>query len=153
MVTMRTLAEFDPFLKRTIGFDSLFRTLDSMTDSTQDNYPPYNIVKNDNYYKIEVSVSGFSEEELSVVHENYVLTISGSKNLNIYLDDDDEPEYLHKGIASRDFVKKFTLSKDLVVVDAAINDGLLVVTLELVVPEEKKPRVIDIKSSPKLLVD
>ena len=145
---MRTLAEFDPFLKRTIGFDSLFRTLDSMTDSTQDNYPPYNIVKNDNYYKIEVSVSGFSEEELSVVHENYVLTISGSKDSK-----DEEYEYLHKGIASRDFVKKFTLSKDLVVVDAAINDGLLVVTLELVVPEEKKPRVIDIKSSPKLLVD
>ena len=148
MVTMRTLAEFDPFLKRTIGFDSLFRTLDSMTDSTQDNYPPYNIVKNDNYYKIEVSVSGFSEEELSVVHENYVLTISGSKDSK-----DEEYEYLHKGIASRDFVKKFTLSKDLVVVDAAINDGLLVVALELVVPEEKKPRVIDIKSSPKLLVD
>lgn len=148
MVTMRTLAEFDPFLKRTIGFDSLFRTLDSMTDSTQDNYPPYNIVKNDNYYKIEVSVSGFSEEELSVVHENYVLTISGSKDSK-----DEEYEYLHKGIASRDFVKKFTLSKDLVVVDATINDGLLVVTLELVVPEEKKPRVIDIKSSPKLLVD
>tara|TARA_B100001248_G_scaffold160654_1_gene121189 strand:+ start:1319 stop:1765 length:447 start_codon:yes stop_codon:yes gene_type:complete len=148
MVTMRTLAEFDPFLKRTIGFDSLFRTLDSMTDSTQDNYPPYNIVKNDNYYKIEVSVSGFSEEELSVVHENYVLTISGSKDSK-----DEELEYLHKGIASRDFVKKFTLSKDLVVVDATINDGLLVVTLELVVPEEKKPRVIDIKSSPKLLVD
>ena len=148
MVTMRTLAEFDPFLKRTIGFDSLFRTLDSMTDSTQDNYPPYNIVKNDNYYKIEVSVSGFSEEELSVVHENYVLTISGSKDSK-----DEEYEYLHKGIASRDFVKKFTLSKDLVVVDAAINDGLLVVTLELVVPEEEKPRVIDIKSSPKLLVD
>ena len=145
---MRTLAEFDPFLKRTIGFDSLFRTLDSMTDSTQDNYPPYNIVKNDNYYKIEVSVSGFSEEELSVVHENYVLTISGSKDSK-----DEELEYLHKGIASRDFVKKFTLSKDLVVVDATINDGLLVVTLELVVPEEKKPRVIDIKSSPKLLVD
>ena len=148
MVTMRTLAEFDPFLKRTIGFDSLFRTLDSMTDSTQDNYPPYNIVKNDNYYKIEVSVSGFSEEELSVVHENYVLTISGSKDSK-----DEEYEYLHKGIASRDFVKKFTLSKDLVVVDATINDGLLVVALELVVPEEKKPRVIDIKSSPKLLVD
>ena len=148
MVTMRTLAEFDPFLKRTIGFDSLFRTLDSMTDSTQDNYPPYNIVKNDNYYKIEVSVSGFSEEELSVVHENYVLTISGSKDSK-----DEELEYLHKGIASRDFVKKFTLSKDLVVVDATINDGFLVVTLELVVPEEKKPRVIDIKSSPKLLVD
>jgi molecular chaperone IbpA len=135
MVTMRTLAEFDPFLKRTIGFDSLFRTLDSMTDSTQDNYPPYNIVKNDNYYKIEVSVSGFSEEELSVVHENYVLTISGSKDSK-----DEEYEYLHKGIASRDFVKKFTLSKDLVVVDAAINDGLLVVTLELVVPEEKKTK-------------
>ena len=148
MVTMRTLAEFDPFLKRTIGFDSLFRTLDSMTEGTQDNYPPYNIVKNDNYYKIEVSVSGFSEEELSVVHENYVLTISGSKDSK-----DEEYEYVHKGIASRDFVKKFTLSKDLVVVDAAINDGLLVVTLELVVPEEKKPRVIDIKSSPKLLVD
>ena len=148
MVTMRTLAEFDPFLKRTIGFDSLFRTLESMTDSTQDNYPPYNNVKNDNYYKNEVSVSGFSEEELSVVHENYVLTISGSKDSK-----DEEYEYLHKGIASRDFVKKFTLSKDLVVVDAAINDGLLVVTLELVVPEEKKPRVIDIKSSPKLLVD
>ena len=148
MVTMRTLAEFDPFLKRTIGFDSLFRTLDSMTDSTQDIYPPYNIVKNDNYYKIEVSVSGFSEEELSVVHENYVLTISGSKDSK-----DEELEYLHKGIASRDFVKKFTLSKDLVVVDATINDGFLVVTLELVVPEEKKPRVIDIKSSPKLLVD
>ena len=148
MVTMRTLAEFDPFLKRTIGFDSLFRTLDSMTEGTQDNYPPYNIVKNDNYYKIEVSVSGFSEEELSVVHENYVLTISGSKDSK-----DEEYEYVHKGIASRDFVKKFTLSKDLVVVDATITDGLLVVTLELVVPEEKKPRVIDIKSSPKLLVD
>ena len=148
MVTMRTLAEFDPFLKRTIGFDSLFRTLNSMTEGTQDNYPPYNIVKVDNLYRIEISVSGFSEEDLSVVHENYVLTISGSKSMQ-----EPEQEYLHKGIASRDFVKKFTLSKDLVVVDATINDGLLIVSLELVVPEEKKPRVIDITSSPKLLVD
>lgn len=148
MVTMRTLAEFDPFLKRTIGFDSLFRTLDSMTEGTQDNYPPYNIVKHDNLYRIEISVSGFSEEDLSVIHENYVLTVSGSK-----ITQEPEQEYLHKGIASRDFVKKFTLSKDLVVVDATITDGLLVVTLELVVPEEKKPRVIDITSSPKLLVD
>ena len=148
MVTMRTLAEFDPFLKRTIGFDSLFRTLDSMTEGTQDNYPPYNIVKNDNLYRIEISVSGFSEEDLSVVHENYVLTVSGSKRTQ-----EPDQEYLHKGIASRDFVKKFTLSKDLIVVDATITDGLLVVTLELVVPEEKKPRVIDITSSPKLLVD
>ena len=119
-----------------------------MTEGTQDNYPPYNIVKNDNLYRIEISVSGFSEEDLSVVHENYVLTVSGSKTTQ-----EPDQEYLHKGIASRDFIKKFTLSKDLVVVDATITDGLLVVTLELVVPEEKKPRVIDITSSPKLLVD
>jgi len=151
MVTMRTLAEFDPFLKRTVGFETLFRTLDSMSssDSSQEKYPPYNIIKTDNLYKIEVSVSGFSEEELSVVRENYVLTISGSKDSAKTVG----KEYLHRGIASRDFVKKFTMSKDLVVLDATITDGLLVVSLELVIPEEHKPRVIDIISSPKMLVD
>jgi molecular chaperone IbpA len=149
MVTYRQqMAAFDPFLKRTIGFDTLFRTLDALSSDDGGNYPPYNIIKDGDVYRIEISVSGFSENELKVVHENDTLTVTGSKDL-----DSSEIEYLHKGIASRDFTRRFTLAQDLVINSADISDGVLTIEMELMIPEEKKPKEIEIKSSPKLLLE
>ena len=102
-----------------------------------DTYPPYNIVKNGEKYRIEISVAGFSEKELNVEVEESTLTISGKK-------DKSDSEYLHRGIAGRSFVRKFTLSADLVVKGANIVDGILVVDMQLVIPDEKKPRTINI---------
>ena len=128
---------FEPFLRRSIGFENIFRELDSFANEKLDTYPPYNIVKSGEKYRIEISVAGFSEKELNVEVEESTLTISGKK-------DKSDSEYLHRGIAGRRFVRKFTLSADLVVKGANIVDGILVVDMQLVIPDEKKPRTINI---------
>lgn len=144
-VTMRTPllpnAVFDPFLKRSIGFESIFRELDSIASEGKrsDNYPPYNIIKDEDYYRIELSVAGFSEDELHVELVESTLTISGT-----HTNTKDDTQYVHKGIAARDFVRKFTLSADLIVLGADIVNGVLEVTLKLELPDEKKPRTIKI---------
>ncbi len=141
---------FEPFLRRSIGFENIFRELDSFASEKMESYPPYNIVKSGDDYRIELSVAGFSEKELNVEVEESTLTISGRK-------DKSDSEYLHKGIAGRSFVRKFTLAADLIVKGANIVDGILVVNMQLVIPDEKKPRTINIgkgetlESEPELL--
>lgn len=141
MVRFNT-AQFDPFLRSSIGFDQLFRELDRVTDGKVTNYPPYNIVKvSEDSYRIEVAVSGFSEDELSVELKDNVLTVTGDK------EETESQEYLYKGIGARGFERKFTLAADLVVKQADINNGILSIDMELVIPEHKKPRKIAIGKS------
>jgi len=125
--------DFDPFA---IGFDRLFERLSTI--DTGSNYPPYNIIKHDeNSYVIEVAVAGFAEDELEVEVHDGILTISGSSKM-----DENSPTYVHRGIARRDFVRKFTLADTVEVVAAQVINGMLQVRLDNHIPEHKKPRKI-----------
>jgi len=141
MTTLLTdIRRFDPFF---VGFDQLFDRLasfDAKETLRPANYPPYNIVKKDDYrYEIELAVAGISAKDISIEHnpETGVLTVEGSKGGT-------EDNYLHKGIAERNFVRTWTLADNVHVLGADLNDGLLKVELERIVPEEKKPKTIEI---------
>jgi molecular chaperone IbpA len=140
-LTLRSL-DIPSIHKFGIGFDSMLDELMRMNATqTNNNYPPYNIVKQteDTFY-IEVATAGFSEGEISVNLDNRVLTIEGQ----VVRNDNATYEYLHRGISSRDFVREFTLAEHVEVVNASQKDGILKIYLERVVPEEKKPKTIAI---------
>lgn len=139
---MNTVNLYDP-LSRTVGFDTLFNALDrSTTLSTK--YPPYNIEKiDDNSWAITVAVAGFATEELEVTVDNNQLKIKGTKP------DESEMsrEFIHKGIASRNFVHVWTLGHHVEVDGGTHENGLLTVNLVRVIPDELKPRRIEIQAS------
>ena len=125
----------DPFF---IGFD---RMIDRMRQETpsQANYPPYNIVKtSEENYELQLAIAGFTYDDLDIEVKDGVLTIAGDKN------SDDVGNYLHRGISARSFRRTFTLSDTIVVNGANLDNGILTVVLENVIPEEKKPRKITI---------
>lgn len=131
-----------------IGFDHLFDELDRISNHPQDNYPPHNVVKlNDTQYVIELAVAGFSEKDIDIELKDQSLKITGTK--------DSEPRnYVHRGISSKRFVRTFKLADDVVVQGANLVDGILTIDLELVIPEEKQPRKIEISySQPQLLTE
>lgn len=133
---------FKPF---TVGYERLFDTL--MHNSTE-TYPPYNIIHNsEENFTIEIAAAGFKQDELTITHlpETNKLTISGSKAETTGT----EKQYTYRGIANRNFTRTFNLAPDVVVLEAAFADGILSVTLERVVPEEKKPKTITIKGKSK----
>ena len=125
-----------------VGFEPLFSELERLTSGTpgQDNYPPHNIVKlDDEHFSIEMAVAGFSKDDVEVELKDGTLTISGSKT-------EDERNYAHKGISSRKFSKSFRLAEYVVVDDADLANGVLVVNLRVDIPEEKRPQKIKIGS-------
>ena len=149
MVTQ--VSTLDPFriAKFGIGFDSMMDRVTSefFTDSFQgtQNFPPYNIIKRDELnYDIEMAVAGFSQEDLEIDYADNVLTVT-SKETEPFKDSK-EPEYVHRGIAVRKFTKKFQLADDVIVVDASMKNGMLIIAMEKVVPEGKKKRTIKIVS-------
>lgn len=120
-----------------IGFDEVFERLSRIQNGTS-NYPPYNIVKKDAYnYRIELAVAGFKRSELDIDLADGVLTVSAKGETN-------EADYVHRGLAKRAFIRKWTLADDVVVTSASLEDGILGVDLERIIPEEKKPRKIEI---------
>lgn len=129
-------------LNTTIGFDRLFSILEHSAASKPPSYPPYNIVKGEteNSYKIELAVAGFNRDELEIFKEESDLVVSGKK------DSSPSGEFVYRGIAARDFKSKFTLADYVEVVDARLDSGILTVILELRVPEEKKPKKINISA-------
>lgn len=127
----------DPFF---IGFDNLMNKMHSLNGSNATNYPPYNLIKtSENTYRVELAVAGFTEDELEVLVENGTLTIKGSSQ-----EDKDTSSYIHRGISAREFKRTFTLADTVVVTSADLVNGILLVNLENVIPEEKKPRVVPI---------
>ncbi|MCH7486501.1 MAG: Hsp20 family protein [Proteobacteria bacterium] len=135
--------DFSPLFRYSVGFDRLQRLMDSALERTEVSYPPYNIESVDeNAYRITVAVAGFGEGDLDVTVVDDTLTISGKKE-----DEDKSTAYLHRGIAERAFQLKFNLADHVKVRDAALENGVLVVTLEREVPEELKPRKIPIGTS------
>lgn len=137
------IARIDAFNRALIGFDQLFDQLERRyANSVSNNYPPHNIIKTgENNYEIQIAVTGFNKNEILVTVEDNVLVIKGeSQNTEDYA-----PEaYLHRGLATRDFVKEFPLAEHIEVVGAETQNGMLAVKLIRNIPESAKPKVIDI---------
>jgi molecular chaperone IbpA len=131
--------QFRPF---SIGFDNIFEELARGSRSAhQDNYPPYNIVEKDSEnFTIELAVAGMSKKDIKITKEKNLLLIAGNKG-----DSSDERILSHRGIAQRNFQKKFTLADDVIISGAHLEDGILSVDLQRVIPEEDKPVDIKIK--------
>ena len=135
-----TPSDFDKALGITVGFDSMFDRLfgDVERSENQGGFPPYNIRKGEeNLYTIEMAVAGFSKEDLEAELKEGVLTVRSKT-------DQEEGEYLHRGIAKRAFTRSFTISDDVIVKGADLVNGMLTISLERIVPEEKKSRMIEI---------
>jgi molecular chaperone IbpA len=131
--------DHSPFFRSTVGFDHLLNLLDT---ATEQGYPPYNIERSDeNNYRVTVAVAGFAEKELSVDVKDRVLTVSGKR------EEAEKATYLHQGIAGRAFERSFQLAEHVEVKGARLENGLLHVDLERVVPEAKKPRKIAINGA------
>lgn len=139
---MRTY-DFTPLFRSTVGFDRLARLMDAANQvDNAPSYPPYNIEKiSDDDYRITMAVAGFSEKDLEIVVQENSLLISGRLEK---ADESDEKTFLHRGIATRAFERRFDLADDIKVMGASVENGLLNVELVRVVPEEKKPRRIEI---------
>ena len=136
------ITNLDEFGRTLIGFDSLFTELERrFVNQASSNYPPHNVIKIDeNQYEIQLAVTGFHKSEISVTIENNVLWVKGESNTVGY----DESQYLHRGLATRDFVRQFPLAEHIEVQGAEISNGMLIVKLERIIPESAKPKIIDI---------
>lgn len=139
---MNQLARLDAINRALIGFDTMFDTLERrFANSVSNNYPPHNILKTgDNQYEIQIAVTGFAKEEIAVTVEDNILIIKGESVTTDYAPD----QYIHRGLATRDFVKEFPLAEHIEVVGAETKNGMLTVKLVRNVPESAKPKVIDI---------
>ena len=138
---------FDNFNQLTpyaVGFDRVFDQLQNYVENNKSSsgYPPYNIRKEGEFdFNIQMALAGFSKEDIEVEVASNVLTVRSVKE-NI---DQTDEWTLHRGISYRKFNRKFTLADDIVVNDAKLENGLLTISLEQVIPEEKKPKLIEIK--------
>jgi molecular chaperone IbpA len=136
--------DYASFFRSTVGFDHLLDLLEQGSDSAH-GYPPYNIERTDeNTYQVTVAVAGFAEKDLNIEVRDGVLTVEGKR------DQDNKATYLHQGIAGRGFQRQFQLAEHMEVRAAKLENGLLSVALERIIPEEKKPRRIAI-NAPELL--
>ena len=142
---MRTTADFSPLYRSMVGFDRLAALLDAASKSeAASNWPPYNIeTTGENAYRVEIAVAGFKPDELNVEVKEGTLTVTGRKAAN----DGAEKRYLHRGLAERNFERRFQLADYVVVTDAALADGLLSIDLRRELPEAMKPRRIAIKGA------
>ncbi|CAM2743357.1 Hsp20 family protein [Brevundimonas diminuta] len=145
---MRTY-DFSPLYRSAVGFDRLVRQLESAARSSQENgWPPYNIeTTGEDAYRIEIAVAGFSADELNIEAKENLLTVTGKKAAN----DDGQRTFLHRGLAERDFERRFQLADYVVVKGAALANGLLTVELKRELPEALKPRSIEIATGSSLI--
>jgi molecular chaperone IbpA len=135
--------DFAPLYRSVVGFDRLAALLESAQSEGAQGYPPYNIERTDeNAYRVEIAVAGFKPEELNVEVKENLLTVQGRKAAN-----DEAKRYLHRGLAERNFERKFQLADYVIVSDANLADGLLSISLKRELPEALKPRTIAITSA------
>lgn len=144
---MRTTIDFTPLFRSGIGFD---RVLDALQASDRveapDNWPPYDIVKMDeDLYRIQMAVAGLSDSDLEITQEGGTLLVSGGRDAA-----EDAGSYLHRGIAWRRFERRFELADHVSVQGAQLNNGLLTIELKREIPEELKPRRIEISNATEL---
>ena len=139
---MRTI-DFSPLYRSVVGFDRLAQLLETASVDAASGYPPYNIERTDeNAYRIEIAVAGFRSEELNIEVKENLLTVQGRKAAN-----EDQRRFLHRGLAERDFERRFQLADYVVVTEAKLADGLLQISLKRELPEALKPRRIEIDTS------
>lgn len=141
---MRTAFDFSPLFRSSVGFDRVLNLLESASrvDATE-GWPPYDIIRTgEESYRISMAVAGFTANDLDIVHEPNLLVVSGKRS-----GDTASEQYLHRGIATREFKRQFELADHVKVVGADLTNGLLVVDLEREVPESLKPRMIEIRTT------
>ena len=142
------LSIFNNLRPITVGFDDMFDHFEHMMDDsffrgTLGNFPPYNIVKTgDNTYDVELALAGFNKKDIEVEYKENLLTVKSKKQEETK---DEDGNVIHRGISKRMFSKSFTIANDVEVKGAELKDGLLKVSMERIIPEHKKAKLIDIK--------
>ena len=133
---MRSAFDFAPYRRSTIGFDRLFDLLESSTlGQGSENYPPFDLIRiDDNRYRINLAVAGFSRDEIDITAQQNQLIVSGRK------DDDEKVDYIHRGIGNRQFERRFGLADFIKVAEAVLADGMLSIDLVREIPEAMRPR-------------
>lgn len=143
---MNQLVRFDTasLNRALVGFDTMFNDFETRFSTQINNsYPPYNVVKYDsNTYEIQIAVSGFDRDEVSVEIDQNQLIIKGTHATA----PDEEVQYLHRGLAARDFTRSFTLAEHMEVGEGSIKNGVLKIEIKRVVPDALKPRVLKLRS-------
>lgn len=140
---------FGPLVPSTVGFDRLFNAFENLAleKLPSQSFPPHNIVKvEDNKYLVELAIAGFSQDEIEIEVAKGVLTITGKKT-----DKNDNRSYLHHGIATRSFKKTVQMADTVRVNQASLQDGILTVELENIIPQENLPKRIPIVAKKQLL--
>jgi len=127
-----------------VGFDTMFNDFESrFANQINNTYPPYNILKHDeDTYEIEIAVTGFDKSEITVEIDQNQLVVKGQRKS----EDDNEPTYLHRSLASRDFTRSWTLAEHMEVGEGRIKNGVLTIELKRVIPDALKPRQLNITS-------
>ncbi|EJF88801.1 Hsp20 family protein [Bartonella tamiae] len=138
--------DFTPLYRSTVGFDRIFNMFDSQTQlESAQTYPPYNIERlSENSYRISMAVAGFSEKDIDIEAHRNQLTIKGEKAPE---NDDQSGDFLYRGIAARAFERRFQLADHVEVTGANLQNGLLHIELKREIPEEMKPRKIEVVSN------
>ena len=148
-MTGKDLSIFNSLRPFSIGFDDMFDQFESLLGngglSMQSNYPPYNIRKTGkDKYAIEVAVAGFNKDDVEVEYEDNLLTVK-TKKVDKTVEKDKDGEIIHRGISQRSFSRSFTIANDIKVNGAELKDGLLLISCDKIVPEQKKRKLIPIK--------
>ena len=145
---MRTI-DFSPLYRSVVGFDRLASLLETASADAAAGYPPYNIERTDeNAYRVEIAVAGFRPDELDIQVKENLLTVTGRKAAN-----EEQRTFLHRGLAERNFERKFQLADYVVVTEANLADGLLSISLKRELPEALKPRRIEIGAGKSTLIE
>jgi len=137
---MRTNFDFTPFRRSAVGFDRLFEMLENSPSlQNGEGYPPFDLERDgDDRYRITIAVAGFSQNEIDITAQQNLLVVSGRKQ------EGEEGRYIHRGIAARSFERRFALGDYVQVKNAELRDGLLSIDLAREIPEEMKPRKIEV---------
>ena len=145
---MRTI-DFTPLYRSAGGCDRMAKLLESAARTGEPGgWPPYNIeTTGENAYRIEIAVAGFKPDELNIEVKENLLTVTGRRTAN----DGEDRTFLHRGLAERDFERRFQLADYVVVTEAGLNNGLLTIDLKRELPEALKPRRIEINAGPALI--
>jgi molecular chaperone IbpA len=142
--------DLTPLFRTSVGFDRMAQMMNQAHRNDQQNaaYPPYNIeTLEDNHYQITLALAGFTQEDVQITSEQNVLVVRGKTNSDV------ERKYLHRGIATRSFERKFQLADHVKVTTAAMENGLLHIQLMKEIPEAMKPRTIEINTTDKIIED
>jgi molecular chaperone IbpA len=141
-----TTFDLSPLWRSSVGFDEFDRLFDSVfsTNNKGATYPPYNIVKHDkNIYQITMAIAGFDQDQINISQEGNLLTVKGVMGSD---KEEDRAEFLYRGIANRNFERKFELADTVKVIKADLKNGLLSIDLEREIPDHQKPRNIQINT-------